>query len=174
MRRQSALTTLDDALAWLRDVAHELADVPIRLHTHAVQPADLLGSPKLTGAFLAHVTDGPYATREVVREVVCPEAHPIRAASERRCPKCEDTLAWLTATDVYVRPLAAALSTLSRARSRLRPHPRVIVEALLREGCEPERATERIGADMDDRRYLSALRALYDGFSYTAIAARAA
>lgn len=166
---QSALTDLGTALTWLASVAGELTEAPVRLHEHAVQPADLLGSPRMTGAFLHRVTDSPFATREVVREVRCPAEHPLRNLGERRCPMCADTLTWLTSTDVYVRPLEAALSALSRARSKLRPHPRVVVGALLRDG--PIGAAERLpGYAPDDQRFLSALRALYDSFSYTAMA----
>lgn len=174
MRRQSALTTLPEALTWLRDVAGELSDVPTRLHVHAVQPSDLLGAPKMSTAFMRRLDGNAFQVRSAPRVVTCPALHPRRRYGEARCSMCDDSGEWLTSTDVYERPLAAALSALSRTRSRMRPHPRAVVGALLREGCDTRAATERIGAEMDDRRYLSALRALYDVFSYTAIAARAA
>lgn len=168
----SALETLPQALEWLRDVAGELADVPTQLHEHAVG-ADLLGAPRMTGPFLHHLTDGPYTVRSAPREVTCPAVHPIRRLGEPRCSMCDDTRSWLTSTDVYAYPLRAALSSLSRARSKLRPHPRQVVDALLRERCDPAGAAERIpGWAPDDRRFLSALRALYDQFSFTVIAPR--
>lgn len=167
----TAPASLEEALAWLRDVAQELADVPTRLHEHAVQPTDLLGAPKMAAAFLRHVDDGPYATRQAPREVSCPAFHPRRRYGEPLCAMCEDTGYWMTATDVYAHPLRAALSTLSRARSKLRPHPRLVIDALLREWCDPAAAALRLpGYAPDDRRYVSAIRALYDGFSYTAMA----
>lgn len=167
----SALATLPEALEWLRDVARELADVPVRLHEHGVQPSDLLGAPRMSGAFLGHVSDGPYTTRPAPRTVACPGEHPIRRLGEARCPMCEDTREWMTTTDVYAYPLRAALSSLGRARSRLRPHPRHVIDALLRERCEPALAALRLpGWESDDRRFLSALRALYDQYSYTAMA----
>lgn len=172
-RRASPLEDLPAALAWLRDVADE--PPPIRLHTQGVAPADLLGAPKMSGGFLHRLTDGPYATRPQTREVRCPAEHPRRQLGEARCVMCDDTGAWITTTDIYVRPLAAALASLRRARSRLQPHPHAIIGELVRAGCDAQAAAGRLGWPPDDRRFLSAVRALYDLFSYTAIApARAA
>jgi hypothetical protein len=164
------LASLEEALDWLREVAQELGDVPTRLHDHAIG-ADLLGAPRMSSAFIGHLSDGPYTTRQAPREVSCPAEHPIRALGEPRCAMCQDTGYWMTSTDVYAHPLRAALSTLTRAHSRLRPHPRHVIDALLRERMDPAAAALRLpGWAPDDRRYLSAIRALYDGFSYTAIA----
>jgi len=163
------LPDLETALEWLRDVAQELGDVPTRLHEHATG-ADLLGAPRMTARFLGHLADGPYTVRSAPREVACPAAHPIRRLGEMRCSMCDDTLSWTTTTDVYAYPLRAALSSLARARSRLRPHPRHVIEALLRERCQPAAAALRLGYAPDDRRFLSALRALYDQYSFTAMA----
>lgn len=167
----SALENLPTALEWLRSVAGELTEAPTRLHEHAVQPADLLGSPRMSAGFFARLTDSPYATRTIVREVTCPGAHPRRRYGEALCPMCADTGSWPTTVDVYARPLAAALSSLARARSRFRPHPVHIVRALLREGCQPERAALALDPAPDERGFLSAVRALYDQYSYTAIPA---
>ncbi len=170
-RRQSALQSLDEGLAWLRDVAGELSDVPVRLHEDAVQPSDLLGAPKMTTAFRRRIDGSAMAVRSAPRYVKCPAKHPRRRYGEPVCAMCGDTGEWLTTTDVYERPLAAALSALQRARSRMRPHPRHVLEALLREGCDPAAAALRIDPDMpaDDGRFLGAIRALYDHFSYTVI-----
>ncbi len=167
-----SLADLETGLEWLRSVAGEPSDVPIRLHTHQVGAADLLGAPRMSGGFYARLTDSPYATRAVERSVRCPAAHPLRRAGDPRCAMCDDTGEWTTTTDVYARPLLAALSTLSRAKSRLRPRPEVIVTALLRSGCDPVRAAARLDPPPDERRYLSAVQALYDGYSYTVIAPR--
>lgn len=171
IRRQSALTSIDEALEWLRDVAGELSDVPTRLHEHAVQPSDLLGAPRMSTAFMRRLDGSAFATRAAPRYVRCPAFHPRRRYGDPVCVMCGDTGEWLTTTDVYERPLEAALSALGRARSRMRPHPRHVVEALIREGCEPAGAAERLGQGMTptDHRFLGAIRAVYDHFSYTAI-----
>jgi hypothetical protein len=170
LRRQSALPSLEEALAWLRDVAGELSDVPSRLHDHGTTEGEL-GAPRFAGAFVAHVDAKPFATVGARREVTCPAYHPPRRRDEPRCVMCDDIGYWMTTTDVYERPLAAALDALGRARSRMRPHPRRVIEALLREGLRPAAAALRLEEGMpgDDPRFLGAIRALYDGFSYTAI-----
>jgi hypothetical protein len=171
MNRASPLEDLAAGLAWLRSVAGELTDAPLRLHGHQVGASDLLGAPRMSGGFYARLTDSPYATRRVERPVRCPASHPMRSVGEPRCAMCDDTREWITTTDVYAHPLAAALSSLGRARSRLRPRPEAIVRALLGSSCDPIAAGPSLGISTpDDRRWLSALRALYDQFSYTVMA----
>lgn len=169
------VTTLPEALAGLRDRAEELKDYPGRLHVHEVQPRDLLGAPKLSPAFWRYLTGSVHATHQVREEVICPLRH-----DTTDCAQCGGTGTYVITRDVYSRPLARALGKLVNQKTNQRPHPLIVLQALLAEGFSIDRAAMRYGviimtADQrhtEEARVLSAIRALRSRYEETVLGPR--
>ena len=170
------VATLAEAIEGLRDRAQELQDFPGRLHVHEVQPRDLLGAPKLSPAFWRWLTGSVHATHQVREEVICP----LRHADATDCPRCGGVGSYVITRDVYSRPLARALGGLVNAKTNQRPHPLIVIQALLAEGFSVERAARRYGVVIlsedqrrnEEARVLSAIRALRSRYEETVLGPR--
>ena len=164
------ISTLPAAIAGLRDRAQELQDYPGRLHVHEVTPRDLLGAPKFSPAMWRHLTGSIHASHPVTEERICPLRH-----DTADCPRCGGLGTYTATRDVYTRPLARALVKLSHAKSKVQPHPLVIIAGLLAEGFSIERTAMRYGviimsADQrktEEARILAAIRALRSRYEET-------
>ena len=169
-------TTLSAAIEGLRDRADELSDYPTRLHVGGVQPRDLLGAPKLSPEFWRWLTGSIHATHPIREEVVCPLRHDY----ETDCARCGGVGSYVITRDVYTRPLARALSKLVNAKTNARPHPLIVIQALLAEGFSIERTAMRYGviimtADQritEEARILAAIRALRSRYEDTVLGPR--
>jgi hypothetical protein len=171
MKRTSDLATLPLALEWLRSHVDELADVPIRLHDHAVGDKDALGAPRFSGAFWHRLVGSAYATHVARLEESC--YHPMKHQAE--CPECFGTNVKTTQRDVYDRPLSAAMVSLAKipAPSLGTPSPVQYILALLQAGLviEPAAYLVRIPIVSADHRltveamFLRAIRQLHSRYS---------
>ena len=181
------VATLTEAIEGLRDRAQELQDYPGRLHVHEVQPRDLLGAPKLSPAFWRWLTrddedryEGEHRwvhdSELISEERVCP----LRHVAGVKCPICPGTGIYVTKKDVYTRPLARALTKLVSVKTDQRPHPLIVIQALLAEGFSVERAARRYGVVIlsedqrrnEEARVLSAIRALRSRYEETVLGPR--
>ena len=166
-------TTYAEAVSGLRLRAAELADFPLRLHERAAGDD---GAPRLSPAFLRHLTGSIHASHEVRVEVVCP----IRHEQGRKCERCNDLGGWVATRDMYDRPLSRAIYRLAHAKSRLRPHPLILVVALIDAAFDLDRAAAKVGiiiASADQRRneearFLAAIRALHSRYEETVLGPR--
>ena len=199
------ISTLPAAIAGLRDRAQELQDYPGRLHVQGVwfggpakaaddiavydpvtgerSDADLVGgsrlaSPRMSWGFQRILDDidderPVHAKENITEERVCHLAHDFGAD----CPNCHGFGTYATTRTVYTRPLARALVKLSHAKSKVQPHPLVIIAGLLAEGFSIERTAMRYGviimsADQrktEEARILSAIRALRNRYEETVL-----
>lgn len=172
MRTDWPVGTFDEAAEGLRERADELTDYPRRLHVAGVQPADLLGSPKMSPEFWRWLTGSVNATQVIRQEVVCSLAH-----ETADCPRCGGLGTYVQSRDVYTRPLARAIMKLAHAKPVARPHPVVLIDVLLQSGFNLNRAAFRIGVDIatqdqritEEARFLSAIRALRSRYEETVL-----
>ena len=164
------VTSYAEAVAGLRDRAAELTDVPLRLHDHAIGDD---GVRRLSPAFLRYLTGSVHASHPITVTVVCPARH----ETGRPCEQCSDLGSWTTTSDVYDRPLSRALCLAAQRSLKLRPHPVVLVDALIAEDFDLRRAARRVGIVIvsedqiktEEARFLSAIRTVHGLFEVTVL-----
>lgn len=124
MKQPDDMATLDNAIEWIRSHWAMQPSAPLRLHDHAVQPDDLLGAPKLSGAFWHHLNLHGNAIESISVTQTCYHPRLQRdAAGEvgfyvRDCPDCLGDGVVTITRERYAYPMKDALEALARANER--------------------------------------------------------
>lgn len=170
-----SLATLNDGLTWLAEHVGELGEVPLRLHDRAIGDD---GAPRLSAAFLAYLTQTPFATTWSTETRACDQQHPFGSV----CWKCGNQLTYSVTREMYRFPLAAALERLSNVRPAAPTHvsPFILTVKLIACDLDANRAAREldIAPISEDHRkvvealFLSAIRQLHSRWSSGPIARR--
>lgn len=148
----TAFASLSEAIAWLREHADD-RPVPLRLHEHETDPQGELGTPRLTGAFLAYLVAEPDDVRDTDDPVECGHLH------DATWPPCVVSRAY------YRSPMWRALRELGRRRAIRPGHPAPLscVSAIMAAGWDWRRAASVLGQPPErfEALALMALRSLH-------------
>ena len=174
MKRQSDLPTLASGIAWLSEHLDELADIPYRLHDHAVGDKDAFGAPRFSGAFWHRLVGSAFSFHEVKTSMSCHHPQLPPGGDPRQCDECYGIGVKDVTRDEYDKPLSAAMVALSHepAPSTGTPQPIAYIVALLVSGMDIDQASRRVGIPIvsADHRltveamFLRSIRKLYGRF----------
>lgn len=105
------LATFASAIAWLQTVWTG-RDMPPRIHERGTEPSDLLGSPRMTRAFIRYISAGAFDAEDIETTEPCPRL--VGGFSVRDCPACEGEGIHRKLRRLYRDPLWAAIASLQR------------------------------------------------------------
>jgi hypothetical protein len=151
VKRAHGLETLPEALAWVEKHWSEQPAIPLRLHEHGVQPADLLGAPRMTAAFWRYLNLSGNAIESVSVTQACYHPRP-----GDPCPDCWNDGVVTVTRERFSYPMRAALEGLTND-----PAAYAVVVRLAQQGWQLGR--------LSPERALTAIRKLYNRFSTTPI-----
>lgn len=153
MKHDPAMSTLPDALDWLRARWDGQRTAPERIH--AARVIDSGGAPEWSPQFTNVLSWRPGQARRMEVTIGC--GHPLNGGKAYQCPECDGAGVKTVLSDRYLFPMTVALIRLRRAQGR--PHPLRVVYALAFFGWRPEVVEQVTGCDAATQ--LRAIRQLH-------------
>lgn len=153
MKHDPAMSTLSDAIDWLRARWDGQRTAPPRLTVHDTDGE--LGGLRYSGAFAAALSWKPGEARRMDVTIEC--GHPLNGGQSARCLECDGLNVKTVQADRYTYPMTQALLRLRRAQGN--PHPLGVIYALAEFGWRPRVVEQVTGADQGVQ--LRAIRQLH-------------